>query len=97
MDGRIYAQLFQDQESFRDVVTGSLLSLWIYRISYILNLGLIKTSILLFFRHITSARKSFQNLVGGLFAIVLIGSASMIVASVFTCNPVEDAWSAEVF
>lgn len=87
----------QSRESFAEVATGTLLSFWIYRISYILNLCLIKTSILLFYKFIASSRKSFHHLVRGLLAITLLGSASMIVAAVFQCYPVEDAWSFEVF
>jgi hypothetical protein len=78
-------------------VTGSLLSIWIYRLSYILDLCLIKTSILLFYKCIASSRASFHRVVSVLLAINLIGSASMIVAAIFTCYPVADAWSFSVF
>ncbi|KAF2028034.1 hypothetical protein EK21DRAFT_114237 [Setomelanomma holmii] len=86
-----------DRGTFAIVATGSLLWMWIYRISYILDLCLIKTSILLFYKYIASSRKSFHYLVQALLAIILLGSASMIVASVFTCYPVSDAWSFTVF
>jgi hypothetical protein len=77
-------------------VTGSLLSTWIYRLSYILDLCLIKTSILLFYDYIASTRKSFHLTVRILLAINLLGSSSMIVASVFTCYPISDSWSFRV-
>jgi hypothetical protein len=79
------------------MASGMLLTFWIYRISYILDLCLVKTSILLFYKYIASTRKSFHQLVRVLLAIILLGTASMIVAAVFTCYPVEDAWSFKVF
>lgn len=87
----------QNRETYKPVATGSLLSTWIYRLSYILDLCLIKTSILLFYNYIASSRKSFHRLVRVLLAINLIGSASMITASIFTCYPISDAWSFRVF
>jgi len=87
----------QGRDSFAKVATGNLLTTWIYRLSYILDLCLIKTSILLFYNHIASARKSFHLLVRTLLAINLLGGSSMIVAAVFTCYPISDSWSFEVF
>jgi hypothetical protein len=58
---------------------------------------LIKTSILLFYNYIAASRQSFHRLVQALLAINLLGSASMIIASVFTCYPISDAWSFRVF
>lgn len=52
---------------------------------------------MLFYNYIASSRKSFHYLVRSLLAIILVGSASMIVASVFSCYPISDAWSFEVF
>ncbi|KAH7088332.1 hypothetical protein FB567DRAFT_336119 [Paraphoma chrysanthemicola] len=85
------------RDTFAVVATGSLLTLWIYRLNYILSLCLIKTSILLFYNYIASSRKSFHCLVRFLLAIILLGSASMIIATVFTCYPIGDAWSFTVF
>ncbi|KAL5120640.1 hypothetical protein ACEQ8H_001388 [Pleosporales sp. CAS-2024a] len=86
-----------DRESYPRVATGSLLSTWIYRLSYILDLCLIKTSILLFYNCIASSRKSFHLLVRCLLAVNLLCSSSMIFAAVFSCYPVSDAWSVKVF
>ncbi|OAL00673.1 hypothetical protein IQ06DRAFT_147619 [Phaeosphaeriaceae sp. SRC1lsM3a] len=86
-----------DRDSFAKVASGSLLTTWIYRLSYILDLCLIKTSILLFYNYIAASQKSFHRLVKILLAINFIGSASMIGASIFTCYPVSDAWSFRVF
>lgn len=41
------AKLLQSRETFAVVASNSLLMFWIYRVSYILDLCLIKTSILL--------------------------------------------------
>jgi hypothetical protein len=90
------AKIVKDRDSLAIVVTGSLLSTWIYRLSYILDLCLIKTSILLFYDYIASTRKSFHLTVRILLAINLLGSSSMIVASVFTCYPISDSWSFRV-
>jgi hypothetical protein len=91
------ADAIQSRESFAILASSSLLSIWIYRISYILDLCLIKTSILLFYNYIASSRKSFHRVVGVLLAINLAGSASMIIAAVFTCYPIGDAWAFSVF
>jgi hypothetical protein len=74
-----------------------LLWFWIYRISYIFDLCVIKASILLFYIHLAGSNKRFDFLVRALFTIILLGTASMIFAAVFTCYPVSDAWSFEVF
>jgi hypothetical protein len=62
-----------------------------------LDLCLIKTSILLFYSYIAASRKSFHRLVKILLAINLLGSASMMGAGIFTCYPISDAWSFRVF
>ncbi|KAL6706628.1 hypothetical protein ACN47E_005384 [Coniothyrium glycines] len=86
-----------DRDSFAKVATGNLLMFWIYRLSYILDLCLVKTSILLFFSHIAASHKKFHCIARGLLAIILLGGASMIFAAVFTCYPISDAWSFAVF
>ncbi|KAH7380696.1 hypothetical protein BKA66DRAFT_128348 [Pyrenochaeta sp. MPI-SDFR-AT-0127] len=85
------------RETFAEVASNSLLIFWMYRVSYILDLCLIKTSILLFYDCIAASNTRFRYLVRALLAIVLLGSASMIFAAVFTCYPIADAWSFEVF
>ncbi|CAO2647807.1 Nn.00g087290.m01.CDS01 [Neocucurbitaria sp. VM-36] len=85
------------RETFAVVATGSLLMFWTYRLSYILDLCLIKTSILLFYCHIAASNKRFHYVVRALLTIILLGGASMIFAAIFTCYPISDAWSFEVF
>lgn len=52
---------------------------------------------ILVYNYIAASNKRFRYLVRGLLTIVLLGSASMIFAAVFTCYPIADAWSFEVF
>ncbi|KAH8732315.1 hypothetical protein GQ44DRAFT_745557 [Phaeosphaeriaceae sp. PMI808] len=85
------------KKSLAKVVSRSLLSVWIYRLTSIITLCLIKTSILLFYRYIASTHKYFHYLVRALITGILVGSASMIIAAVFTCYPVQDSWSFETF
>ncbi|KAF2828405.1 hypothetical protein CC86DRAFT_380355 [Ophiobolus disseminans] len=84
------------RETLLPIATGALKTIWVYRINYILDLCLIKTSILLFYNYIASSRKSFHYIVRVLLTIILVGSASMIIASVFSCYPISDAWSLTV-
>jgi hypothetical protein len=53
-------------------------------------------SILLFYKQIAASHKNFHNLVRVLLTVILLGSSSMIVAAVFTCYPINDAWSFDV-
>ncbi|KAF2872098.1 hypothetical protein BDV95DRAFT_492494 [Massariosphaeria phaeospora] len=87
----------KNKESFKVVVTGSLLTFWIYRLNYIFNLCLVKTSILLFYNHVTSSHKSFHLITRGTLALVLLGSIGMFVAAIFACTPPSDAWNFDVF
>lgn len=86
-----------DKDSFAKLATGSLLTFWIYRVSFILDLCLVKTSILLFYSDIAASNRCFRHLSRTLMVIVLLGSISMIFAGVFTCFPVAEAWSFKVF
>ncbi|KAF1842424.1 uncharacterized protein K460DRAFT_293152 [Cucurbitaria berberidis CBS 394.84] len=91
------AKSWQNRETFAEVVTGSLLMFWTYRVNYILDLCLIKTSILLFYSHIAASNKHFHYVVRALLTIILLGGASMIFAAIFMCYPIADAWSFKVF
>ncbi|KAH7139291.1 hypothetical protein B0J11DRAFT_40223 [Dendryphion nanum] len=92
-----YSQAFTSKEAWARTVTGSLLTWWIYRLFYIVDLCLIKISILLFYNYVASSHKSFHLIVKVLIGIVCASSFGMLIASVFACNPPSDAWSAEVF
>jgi hypothetical protein len=51
----------------------------------------------LVYNHIAVSNKRFHYGVRALLAIILVGGASMIIAAVFSCWPISDAWSFEVF
>ncbi|KAI8936955.1 hypothetical protein NX059_006183 [Plenodomus lindquistii] len=91
-----YSQV-HDRDSYAKVATGNLLTFWVYRVTYILDLCLIKTSILLFYGQIAASNKCFHYIVRALLAMILLGGVSMIIAAIFTCHPVSDAWSFDVF
>ncbi|KAF1947811.1 hypothetical protein EJ02DRAFT_391074 [Clathrospora elynae] len=85
------------RESFAEAATHSLLVFWIYRVTYILDLCLIKTSILLFYDNIAVSNKRFHYIVRVLLIIIMAGGVSMILAAILTCYPVSDSWSFRVF
>ncbi|EDU51358.1 conserved hypothetical protein [Pyrenophora tritici-repentis Pt-1C-BFP] len=77
----------QNPETLEKMITGSLLSIWLYRISHILDLCLIKTSILLFYHHIAASNRRFHYIIRALLAIIILGGISMFFASLFMCYP----------
>jgi hypothetical protein len=87
----------QSKDAYVKIVVGHLLSWWIYRLFYLLDLCLIKISILLFYNYVTSVHKSFHRIVKVLMFIVIASSLGMIIAAIFSCNPPSDAWSFDVF
>lgn len=91
------AECAKTGKAWAEVVVGGNLSMWIYRIFYILDLCLIKISILLFYNYVTSVHKSFHRIVKTLMIIVIASSIAMIIAAIFACNPPSDAWSFKIF
>jgi len=87
----------QDMDIFVRNIRGGLLTFWVYRILYYLDLCFIKLSILLFYNYFASAHRTFHRLVRGLMVFVSVGTLAMIIASIMMCNPPSDAWSVEVF
>jgi hypothetical protein len=87
----------QDQESFAVIVRGALLTMWIFRLNYMVNHCLIKISILLFYSYIASTHRAFHLIVRFLLAVVVIASVAMMLVSIFLCRPVSDAWDARIF
>ncbi|KAF1836952.1 hypothetical protein BDW02DRAFT_492481 [Decorospora gaudefroyi] len=86
-----------DVYGFAKVATAQLVSIFLYRISYILDLCLIKTSILLFYHHIAASNKYLVYVVRILLGVIILGGISMIIAGILMCRPISDAWSFEVF
>lgn len=71
--------------------------MWIFRLNYMLDHMLIKTSILLFYCYIASSHRSFHWVVRIFLAIVIISNIIQMGFSIFLCHPVSDVWSAQVF
>lgn len=92
-----FTRIDGSMESLAAITTGSLLTWWIYRLFYIVDLCLIKISILLFYNYVASSHKSFHLIVKILIGVVCASGFGMLIASVFSCTPPADAWSAEVF
>ncbi|KAF2111619.1 hypothetical protein BDV96DRAFT_499253 [Lophiotrema nucula] len=92
-----YTHAWDSRQAYQDIVTGSLLSWWIYRIFYLVDTCLIKTSILLFYNQIASSHKNYHYIVKTMLAIVVLGALGMVIAAILSCVPVTDAWSFEVF
>ncbi|KAF2747368.1 hypothetical protein M011DRAFT_494498 [Sporormia fimetaria CBS 119925] len=96
IDSTDYSEAYDEAESIR-VTVRALLTVYIYRLFYIVGLSLIKISILLFYNYVTSVHKSFHCIVKALMCIVIASCLSMFIAAVLTCNPPSDAWSYDVF
>ncbi|KAF2016172.1 hypothetical protein BU24DRAFT_195363 [Aaosphaeria arxii CBS 175.79] len=92
-----YTDAIGNMQRWKEIVVGSLLSFWIYRIFYIVDLFFIKMSILLFYNYVASAHKSFHYIVRTLMVVVCTSSFGMLLAAILSCNPPSDAWSFEVF
>ncbi|EDU44225.1 conserved hypothetical protein [Pyrenophora tritici-repentis Pt-1C-BFP] len=73
-------------------VLGTLISWWIYRLSYNLALGFVKLSILFFYRTIASNR-TFRRLVYATMAIVVMYTIGAVIAAILQCENPSDAWS----
>lgn len=84
-------------EEYKRVATGSLLTMWIFRLNYIVNHLLIKTSILLFYNYVTSASRAYYWTVRIMLGFVIVSCLAMALVSIFMCNPPQIAWDGEVF
>jgi hypothetical protein len=84
-------------EEFKRIASGSLLSTWIFRLNYIVDHLLIKTSILLFYNHVTSSSRAYYWSVRSMIAFVVLSGLAMILVSIFICNPPQMSWDGDVF
>jgi hypothetical protein len=73
-------------------VRGSLISWWVYRMSYIIALCFVKLSILFFYRAIASHR-TFRRLVYTTIGFVCIYTFAAVIASAFQCENPSDSWN----
>ncbi|KAF2687331.1 hypothetical protein K458DRAFT_386159 [Lentithecium fluviatile CBS 122367] len=91
-----YSQV-HDLASFSVVARGALLTMWIFRLNYMINHALIKISILLFYCYIASTHRAFHLIVRFMLGVVILASLTTMCVSIFLCRPVQDAWSVDVF
>ncbi|KAF2261515.1 hypothetical protein CC78DRAFT_349410 [Lojkania enalia] len=75
---------------------GTLLTWWIYRMSYSVALCFVKLSILFFYRAIAS-HQTFRRLVYITITFVCLSTFGATVASIFQCENPTDAWSTDAF
>jgi hypothetical protein len=87
----------QSKESYAALTVGTLKGWYAYRLFYIFDPFLIKMSILLFYRYVTSVHKSFYRIVKALMVIVVASHLGCFIAAIFACNPPSDAWDFDVF
>ena len=71
--------------------------MWIFRLNYIIDHLLIKTSILLFYNYVTAAHRAYYWIVRGMLGLVIVAGIVMAFVSIFICNPPQLAWDAKVF
>ncbi|KAF1968855.1 hypothetical protein BU23DRAFT_257153 [Bimuria novae-zelandiae CBS 107.79] len=84
-------------EPWKKVATGGLLMMWIFRLNYIIDHLLIKTSILLFYNYVAATHRSYYWIVRGMLGFVILSSLAMAFVSIFICNPPHIAWDGDVF
>ncbi|KAF1941214.1 hypothetical protein EJ02DRAFT_466686 [Clathrospora elynae] len=75
-----------------NTVRMTLITWWVYRMSYILALCFVKLSILFFYRAIASQR-TFRRLVYATMVFVCVYTFAACMASAFQCQNPADAWS----
>ncbi|KAF9739932.1 hypothetical protein PMIN06_011759 [Paraphaeosphaeria minitans] len=84
-------------EEFKRIASGSLLTMWIFRLNYIINHLLIKMSILLFYNYVASASRSYYWTVRIMLGFNVMSCLAMALVSIFICNPPQLSWDGEIF
>jgi hypothetical protein len=87
--------LTHDQEKRPQIehsLRGSLITWWVYRMSYIVALCFVKLSILFFYRAIASHR-TFRRYVNATIAFVCMYSFAAAMASAFQCENPSNSWA----
>ncbi|KAF1838283.1 hypothetical protein BDW02DRAFT_594743 [Decorospora gaudefroyi] len=87
-----YFRMPEKQPEIAETVRGTLISWWVYRVSYIVALCFVKLSILFFYRAIASHR-TFRRLVNATIVFVCIYSFGACMAAIFQCANPSEAWS----
>ena len=75
---------------------GTLVTWWMYRITYGFALCFVKLSILYFYRAIAS-QVTFRRMVNGTIGFICLYTFASTIASVFQCENPSDAWSTTAF
>lgn len=71
---------------------GTLITWWLYRITYIAALCFVKLSILFFYRAI-AAQRTFRRVVHATIGFVSLYTFAAVVAGIFQCQNPSDSWS----
>lgn len=80
----------------RGYVEGMLVAWWMYRIVHVAALCFVKLSILYFFKTIASHR-TLRHIVNGTIVFVILYTLGSVIAAIFQCRNVADAWSADAY
>lgn len=70
---------------------GTLITWWLYRITYIVGLCFVKLSILYFYRAI-AAQRTFRRIVHATIAFVSLYTIAAAIAGIFQCQKPSDSW-----
>jgi hypothetical protein len=80
----------------QSALAGTLLTWWIYRITYIIGLCFAKLSILFFYRAIAS-RTTFRRVIWATIVFVSLSTIAITIGSIFQCQRPSDAFSVAQF
>ncbi|CAO2652948.1 Nn.00g023590.m01.CDS01 [Neocucurbitaria sp. VM-36] len=87
-----YFRIPEKQPEIAVTVRGTLITWWVYRISYIIALCFVKLSILFFYRTIATQR-TFRRLVYTTIGFVSLYTFGACLAAIFQCETPSDAWN----
>ncbi|KAF2492346.1 hypothetical protein BU16DRAFT_110965 [Lophium mytilinum] len=77
------------------LLEGTLKTWYVYQLAYLVDLSLVKFSILVFYRSI-AARKVFRYVVDTTIGVVAAFTVAMVFVNAFECPKPSDAWSVEI-
>ncbi|KAF1843574.1 uncharacterized protein K460DRAFT_396847 [Cucurbitaria berberidis CBS 394.84] len=91
-----YFRIPEKRPEIAATVRGTLITWWVYRMSYILALCFVKLSLLFFYRVIATHR-TFRRLVYATIGFVSIYTFASCIAAAFQCLHPPDAWDTSGF
>jgi hypothetical protein len=86
----------QSVETFNEYIEKTLLVWFIYRFYYIINLGFVKVSILIFY-YVLAIDCNFRATVHASMAVVVLYSFIMVTANIFACKHFTDSFEPGAF